>query len=118
MPPEPLREEEKQYLEDNPPSESIKKIFDLANIEYGRIDYGLLNGKFRCGKSTPIPSSSKRGKYSKDKIVFKQKLVNEIADAFLWRHTHAEASWKQSKDNRRQFCLFSFVKTGCNNMQE
>ncbi|MCE5212722.1 MAG: hypothetical protein LLG40_14365 [Deltaproteobacteria bacterium] len=98
MPPEPLREEEKQYLEDNPHQNELKKIFDLANIEYGRIDYGLFNGKIQVWEINTNPVIiQKRGKYSKDKIVFKQKLVNEIADAFLWRHTHAEASWKQSK---------------------
>ena len=36
--------EEHQYVKRNPHESFLKDIFQLARIEYGRIDYGLLNG--------------------------------------------------------------------------
>lgn len=36
--------EEKSYIETNPHEDQLRDIFNLANIEYGRIDYSLLDG--------------------------------------------------------------------------
>ena len=36
--------EEQQYIKTNPHESFLKEIFRLARIEYGRIDYSLLNG--------------------------------------------------------------------------
>ncbi|MDB9822374.1 hypothetical protein OAC89_01575 [Deltaproteobacteria bacterium] len=40
-----LMEEELGYVMNNPHEELLRKYFKLASIEYGRIDYGMLNGK-------------------------------------------------------------------------
>ncbi|WP_159783478.1 hypothetical protein [Sodalinema gerasimenkoae] len=37
-------EEEKIYVETNPHEEQLREIFELADIQYGRIDYSLLDG--------------------------------------------------------------------------
>jgi len=37
--------EEREYLTENPHRAQLEEIFNLARIEYGRIDYSLLNGK-------------------------------------------------------------------------
>jgi hypothetical protein len=37
--------EELRYLEDNPHESDLREVFRLAQINYGRIDYGMLNGK-------------------------------------------------------------------------
>jgi hypothetical protein len=39
--------EERQYLDENPHEQELKRIFELANIDYGRIDYGVLEGKLQ-----------------------------------------------------------------------
>ncbi|MGK7892784.1 MAG: hypothetical protein AB4372_03825, partial [Xenococcus sp. (in: cyanobacteria)] len=36
--------EEEQYVKTNPHESFLRDIFRLARIEYGRIDYGLING--------------------------------------------------------------------------
>ena len=38
-------EREVRYFEENPHEDWIREIFDLANIDYGRIDYGMLAGR-------------------------------------------------------------------------
>lgn len=40
-----LMAEERAYLETNPHEEWIRRVFDMAGIQYGRIDYSLVNGK-------------------------------------------------------------------------
>ena len=37
-------EEEKRYVDTNPHEDQLREIFDLADIQYGRIDYSLLDG--------------------------------------------------------------------------
>jgi len=37
--------EERDFITQNAHADEVKKIFELANVEYGRIDYGLLDGK-------------------------------------------------------------------------
>jgi hypothetical protein len=36
--------EESQHLEHNPHQQFVRDVFRLANLEYGRMDYGLLDG--------------------------------------------------------------------------
>ena len=33
----------------------LREIFDLAQIEYGRIDYGMLDGKVQCWEINTNP---------------------------------------------------------------
>ena len=40
----PFAEEERIYLTANPHEAELRRVFDLAHIEYGRIDYALLDG--------------------------------------------------------------------------
>lgn len=42
--PETVAEEER-YVADHPHEKELTEIFDLAHIDYGRIDYSLLNGR-------------------------------------------------------------------------
>ena len=92
MPPEPLRDEEKRYLEDNPHRDELMRIFRLANIDYGRIDYGMLEGKIQVWEINTNPLViQKREKYSEDKRELKQKLVDQLADAFLQEASRAAA---------------------------
>lgn len=37
--------EEREYLDENPHREWLREVFALARVEYGRIDYGLWQGK-------------------------------------------------------------------------
>jgi hypothetical protein len=39
------REEERRYLDTNPHAEWIRRVFTLARIDYGRLDYGIVGGR-------------------------------------------------------------------------
>jgi hypothetical protein len=91
MPPEALRDEEKEYLENNPHQDELRNIFRSANIEYGRIDYGMLNGNIQVWEINTNPVLiQEQKKYSKEKLAMKQKLVDELADAFLMHYAQSE----------------------------
>lgn len=86
-PPESLLEEEKAYIERNPHRDALMNIFRLANIEYGRIDYGLSDGKIQVWEINTNPVLIREHhKYSQDKFLIKQRLVDEIARAFILQH--------------------------------
>lgn len=83
-PPEPLSREEYSYIRDNPHRKALLEIFRLANIEYGRIDYGLLDGKIQVWEINTNPVIiQQRDNYAEDKLPIKQHLVYALADAFL-----------------------------------
>ena len=42
---EDMYEEEHVLVRDNPFAEAVKPAFDLAGIDYGRVDFGLVDGK-------------------------------------------------------------------------
>jgi hypothetical protein len=48
--------EEAQYFERNPHEEQLRPIFELAGIEYGRIDYGLANGELQVWEINTNPT--------------------------------------------------------------
>ncbi|HEY6904140.1 MAG TPA: hypothetical protein VI216_07510, partial [Candidatus Acidoferrales bacterium] len=63
---------ELEYVQSNPHAEWLRETFALANIRYGRIDYGLLDGKpqvweintnptiVRRPEAGPIPEEQRR----------------------------------------------------------
>lgn len=52
---EDMLREERHYVETNPHSLSLKDIARLAHIEYGRIDYAVLNGAIQCWEINTNP---------------------------------------------------------------
>jgi hypothetical protein len=49
-------EEERRYLEDNPHADQLREIFAIANIRYGRVDYGLLDGRIQTWEINTNPT--------------------------------------------------------------
>ena len=50
-----LLAEERDFLEGNPHERELMEIFELAGIEYGRIDYGLLEGQIQVWEINTNP---------------------------------------------------------------
>jgi len=87
MPPEELRDEEKYYLVNNPHREELMNIFRMANIGYGRIDYGLKDGKIQVWEINTNPVLIQgRDKYAHGKLPLKQKLADDLSSAFISGH--------------------------------
>lgn len=52
--------EETRYLEENPHAGQIRAVFKAANIDYGRIDYGLKDGALRVWEINTNPTIAQR----------------------------------------------------------
>lgn len=58
--PEFLREEQ-VYIDTNPDEAWLRKVFDLARIDYGRIDYSVLDGEPQVWEINTCPTVIPRG---------------------------------------------------------
>ncbi|MEM7582301.1 MAG: hypothetical protein AAF560_02890 [Acidobacteriota bacterium] len=47
--------EELEYVEDNPRQQELMEIFELARIDYGRVDYSVLDGKIQVWEINTNP---------------------------------------------------------------
>ena len=58
-----LREEEETYIRSNPHAKFVRQMFDLAKIQYGRIDYSMLGDRPQVWEinTNPNPSPNPRG---------------------------------------------------------
>jgi hypothetical protein len=48
--------EELDYIHNNPHKKELEKIFKLAHIDYGRIDYGLKDGRLQVWEINTLPT--------------------------------------------------------------
>ncbi len=49
-------EEERAYVEMNPHREAVLEVFELSRIEYGRVDYAMLDGRLQVWEINTNPS--------------------------------------------------------------
>jgi len=47
--------EERRYVENNPRAEELLRIFETARVDYGRVDYGLRNGRIQVWEINTNP---------------------------------------------------------------
>jgi hypothetical protein len=59
---EELMAESLSYVESNPHEKELRKIFQIANIDYGRVDYGLCNGRIQVFEINTNPTILVPGK--------------------------------------------------------
>lgn len=57
----PLLREEADYVRRNPHELELRRVFDAAQIEYGRIDYGLSRGRLQVWEINSNPSLKTAG---------------------------------------------------------
>lgn len=78
--------EEAVYMRDNPHEQRLRQVFDLANIQYGRIDYSMLDGHPQIWEINTNPVLLKsRAEYEKTapkEIPVKESLASILADCF------------------------------------
>lgn len=81
-PPEPVREEERQFLHENPHREALMNIFKEACIEYGRIDYSLHEGKIQVWEINTNPVLIyEKYRYAREMLPLKQLLADRLNEA-------------------------------------
>jgi hypothetical protein len=64
-----LLEEQIRYLESNPHEKQLMEIFRLARIEWGRIDYSLLDGRIQVWEINTNPHIIRRPEKIKKEIL-------------------------------------------------
>jgi hypothetical protein len=80
---ESMLEEERAYLDSNPHEQELKEIFDAAEIQYGRIDYGLLDGNIQVWEINTNPVVMlPRDQYKRQHLPTQEVFAARIRDAF------------------------------------
>jgi hypothetical protein len=83
-----------EYLERNPHEAMLRKIFEIAGVDYGRIDYGILHGRpqvweinlnplFGRGRSQPESGTFQggpRGKLEEAKEIFHARFLEALRE--------------------------------------
>lgn len=82
-PDEELAREELAYIEQNPHEPLLRRVFDLAHIQFGRIDYGVLNGVPQVWEINTNPTMGRNpGKARKSVGPAVQALKDQARDAY------------------------------------
>jgi hypothetical protein len=71
-----LIEEERRYVSDNPHAEQLLRIFDLAQIDFGRVDYCIADGRIEVFEINTNPNFP-RARITQDERMLRRKIVVE-----------------------------------------
>ena len=84
-------EEERRYLEAHPHAAELQKVFELAHVDYGRIDYSLLNDKIQVWEinTNPYVTPSPM-KLAPGRLPTQWMFVKQLAEAFAAADFKAE----------------------------
>ncbi|HKP24546.1 MAG TPA: hypothetical protein VJV39_11830 [Dongiaceae bacterium] len=74
--PEDLTDEEERYARDNPHADHIRRIFALAEIDFGRVDYCVVNGRVEVFEINTNPTFP-RARITRDRKMIRRKIVIE-----------------------------------------
>jgi hypothetical protein len=82
--PDDLLDEGFKYVRDNPHREQILKAFQIAGIDYGRADYGLVNGKVQIYEINTNPNYGGRRRVglAEPHRARRQMLIEKFESAF------------------------------------
>ena len=81
LPPD-LVEEERAYVTENPHAEQLLKIFELAEIDFGRIDYCVANGRIEVFEINTNPQFPRAAITSDPRMPRRKIVVEGIVDGF------------------------------------
>lgn len=74
--------EERRYLRDNPHEDLLRAVFRMAGINYGRVDYGILNGRPQIWEINTNPTlmhiSAGPLRCGTERVQFVQKMISAL----------------------------------------
>ena len=74
---------ERQYVAGNPHEQRVREIFELARIDYGRMDYSLLDGRVQCWEINTNPVVMRpTNEYNGELMPMAQKTAGMLRAAF------------------------------------
>ena len=71
-----LSEEEEAYVKGNPHADQVREIFRLAEIDFGRVDYGLIDGRMEVFEINTNPNFP-RARITQDRKMIRRRIVIE-----------------------------------------
>ncbi len=79
-----IREEQRRYTAENPHADRIREAFAAAHIEYGRIDYGVVDGRLRVFEinTNPAIGGAGRRRRTPDRRQKTDTAVTQLIEAF------------------------------------
>jgi len=79
-----MREEQRQYIADNPHADRVLDAFAAARIEYGRIDYGVVDGRLRVYEinTNPAIGGARRRARTRERRRKTDAAVSQLVEAF------------------------------------
>ena len=81
---EPFVAEETAYLQSNPHEAELRRIFDLAHVDYGRIDYALKDGQIQVWEINTNPNITNGPmKIAPSRLVTQWEFIRQLKEAFL-----------------------------------
>lgn len=81
---ETLQQEEIRYLDENPHSEELRRIFEAACIEYGRVDYSVLQGNLQVWEINTNPMILQEPeRFEPSQMPVQLEFARNIKDAFM-----------------------------------
>lgn len=84
-------DEEHAYMAENPHAKQLRELFDLAGLEYGRIDYSIHNGKIETWEINSNPVSlSPAEHYSAVQMPHHQACAARLREAFEALNEHPQ----------------------------
>lgn len=112
-------QEEVQFMLENPHEEKLREIFETAGINFGRIDYSLLNGEIQTWEINTLPTfgsypgtkkrNPKRKKRDESKRIFYdllsqavRELIYDPAEKVLTTSISGDLRKKISREQRKQ----------------
>ena len=93
-----MYEEEHALVRDNPFAEAVKPAFDLAGLDYGRVDFGLVDGKpqiYEINNNPFVDLSQKLGAASRrnqSSALFRENYLEAMSDI----DTFPRPTWQSS----------------------
>lgn len=76
-------QEERAYLDTNPHASWIREVFAIAGIDYGRIDYGMLDGRPQAWEINTNPSLLRsRSGYHPRQLPQQERFARQLPPAF------------------------------------
>lgn len=79
-----IREEQCRYIAENPHADRVREAFASADIEYGRIDYGVVDGRLRVFEINTNPAIGGAGRHRRkpDRRQQTDTAVSQLIEAF------------------------------------
>jgi hypothetical protein len=78
---ENVAREEARFIEENPHAKEMRDIFRLARLDYGRIDYGMVDGRIQVYEINSNPTIFTNGPWPKTPK--KERFAKALTEAYL-----------------------------------